>query len=60
MSMCTCTWTIRPITLLFFFFVCFLGTCFSVFNKLGDFFFSLVVCHFFVLIGHHFLTKVYE
>ena len=39
----------------------FFGTWFLIFNKWGDwFFFFLVVCHFFVLIGHHFLTRVYE
>ena len=44
---------------MFFFFFCLIRNDFLKIN-LGDFFFFWVAYHFFVLIGHHFLTKVNE
>ena len=38
----------------------FLGHDFYFFNKFDWLFFLVIICHFFILIGHYSLTKIYE
>ena len=56
----SCTWASSIWFFFFFYFldvIFFFYTWFLFFNKFGWLYF-LVVCHFFVSIGHHFLTRV--
>ena len=74
--MCTCTWAIRPIPSFFFFLISFSGCMLPASSSssflcltahdffLLDFYFLInwviFFGHFFVLIGHHFLIRVYD